>query len=1548
MNNTRQFPRPPIPAFRPTASYNVPEKKIDEGLIDQLFLKIVEGDINKIKEYISNSNTSLAVRNQNNESALHLILKNSNMNPQEKYDLCEFLLSNGVPVAAYDKNNVTALHLASKYQLEKIVKLLLDYGANPSAYDNEAMNPFHYMAQGHLVACKEKKVKPIIPKEGIKKQSIKGIRDLTKNILELLDVEPFNMHVSHMKKTLSHAYDMNIKDMDDIIEKYNTEVVHIYADKSLSVTDKSTKINERILSASTVIETKILEKLKAATQTMDFDTSSIDGWGPSANPKDKILPEFKKDRFITAIYENYDDLCNKKINDITNDIEQKIHTLDNTSNAFYRVMNEILQLDMNVYINIPRGTTPESQITMKQLGSYFLYDEKDLNINPVEININSNQVIDTTTFGPSGLFAPPSIMPKFQRGTKEEIQQWRNKKEKPLPLTDDTGSTPRVGENPAAVGALGPSQALREPFQNTAKNSYYIVTKLLFYIKRISIHVQYTTQNMDVFVNHVKRVPDEIFVYRLYNIVSNIIVSLINVCQNVTNAIAEIKKAKLVRTFQFVLIPQINQLRNTHSDSPYVYLYSIMLDKCEEFISTVKDVEEQLKAIYKKTFEFIIQLDDLVVFINMISSMRYIKNYNENFDDANFRQDKITIQGNLYDRNFDKLVMIPETLEKYMDKFNPTTRKLDEIKQQLYELYIPQINIKNYANYIINHKYGDNAYSIDGNEPLDMTNPQDGNPITKTREYYSVTTILPYLGYALNPTIDDLTKILPATNLPVLKYGTHGVTEKLNDAFASLVGLVGIIHENIVKNKKDGAYVSVGNMLGTHFYIIIYRILQNVLQITNTLLTTGTPAADQKDFYDNLNKLKEEYKLDDNNNNIILSIIAKIVHEILINYIKNNVRRTAIQIITNTFNRGDFSDIMNIVDKSLNEHILQQDSGFKLHLNELFNEILQSYIVKKNLKYKYLDYTTPLVAEEKIEPQYKMYNENYNSTAPITDTVCYDLKPEIVTLLRQKKGDINKKDITHSTPLFYAVALRHYETIDAFIQNGAAVKIIKNKIGLTPLTYGLSMYKKHVEEMCDSTSMTKFVDALNKKLKKTIEDEFNNNYLTDMEMILHQTLIMYNNQFYYLMKEYARNWSYEDYRRLLDLFRNSGIMEINKPANMNIPLLVVLQKYLADGITTPAFKAKQQEVNDNITKLTTRSTDINKAIENLKKERSGLKSNNPVRSQEIFDSINQLVSENTSITSNIEELQSELKSFETSDQIYGNRKMERLNQNINTFTKNKSQTNIIKLYTQIFNDVVNNNNYTTGFQLYNKLWHLYVEDKDTMTNLSNILLVLSKLQSNMIANYKTNGIMIADLEIIEKFHQNITLPFINDYELLPNEYNSSNYALDFIVNLIAHVLTYTLAGSFYQVIAKTTTKYLIELTPSDKRNGEYIEQTVEVIMSSNKLDEYVIKKIPLMAVKHYLNIYSEDDDLDKKTIDDIFNPVLDILRLNTVITITETSSLIVNLKEYIFPYFKKTFQLFTQNMKMMIDNYNRYLRNEYQLIRIMRLLITQSGKEIIR
>ena len=95
---------------------------------------------------------------------------------------------------------------------------------------------------------------------------------------------------------------------------------------------------------------------------------------------------------------------------------------------------------------------------------------------------------------------------------------------------------------------------------------------------------------------------------------------------------------------------------------------------------------------------------------------------------------------------------------------------------------------------------------------------------------------------------------------------------------------------------------------------------------------------------------------------------------------------------------------------------------------------------------------------------------------------------------------------------------------------------------------------------------------------------------------------------------------------------------------------------------------------------------------------------------------------------------------------------------------------------------------------------------------------------------------------------------------------------------------------------------------------------------------YMINVMPRRIVKRTLNIYKDEDDIDKgKKVNDVYQEIIKILTHLQDIKIEETSDLIKNIENYIIPYFKSLNEIFVKEMKNFVDNYFTYMLSEQKL-----------------
>ena len=245
--------------------------------------------------------------------------------------------------------------------------------------------------------------------------------------------------------------------------------------------------------------------------------------------------------------------------------------------------------------------------------------------------------------------------------------------------------------------------------------------------------------------------------------------------------------------------------------------------------------------------------------------------------------------------------------------------------------------------------------------------------------------------------------------------------------------------------------------------------------------------------------------------------------------------------------------------------------------------------------------------------------------------------------------------------------------------------------------------------------------------------------------------------------------------------------------------------------------------------------------------------------------------------------------------------------------------------------------------------------------------MISKYMGYLISQKQNNQIddieFKKNIKLIEEWYENIPIKFIKDYFELPQELNDNkiitvgmeefeveNYALDKIINILVHTLKSTIFANLFYTIVKSITKYVEELISYEQFGnddyGKYLELYVNKIIynktdNTSELMEYILDVLPLKIVKYVLKLDNGSNDPDKKitSIDELFSPIKVIIMNNTIVPMNESSNLIKQLDEYIYPYFKDNIEMFVIESKNIIDNYFKNIMTEYNKIRILNLIV---------
>lgn len=1481
--NTTYTQRP----FNPNIQKNipfVPVKELPAQKVEQFFSIVMEGDINKIVNSLSDLNMTANIVNSEGQSPIHVVLENNStgLTEDQKLNIINMLITHGASISSFDKNNVTPLHLAAKYQYPKIIKLFLNNNANVNSSDNFSMTPLHYAVQGNLKQCvPNKKVGSLIPKNTttIKTHMPETIKNLTVAIIDKL-VNQFTPYMKHINLVFEETKNMFSDEISDIVNEYVVEITKIVNDTSKTNTDQLLldKSNNFIRKINDFVSGKI----KKTLEHFPIDSNGVD---KTVDGKTiKLLPKETPESIII----NKKQLIEKDIKTLyNNDLVTASVGFYNDSQKIYKYIHEIIQ----VYSNYVIKNNPPANVK-DALNEILPYDTKIINN---EINNDDENL------------APKYLPPNKTNGKKINI-------------------TPKNGKLFTVDYEYNPYYP-NDTRYYTNGNPIYYVTKYIFGLIKIHEHCEGIDSNMKTVLrlfNDKKNYPI------VQTLIPEILTSIYNIAQYIVLVIKE-ESNVLNKTGNLKLM--FEQIYADNINNVHVLAIDYCINKTNKLINLIKSLAQRIDNMYKKCQGQIQLLNKIVDLVNKTNCANIVDNFNmSNFDGS------LMAPNNTFSCKIPKVKNMPETLYKYIEVFDNKLKT--DVRKVFYKNYSPFVSKG--CNY-----YND---TIDSNNLGEFTTSDLANKNHKI-QYGNLN--FP----AQNNNFNTTEGILVGS---VTNYVADG-------SFGNNPGEYGATTDKNLTN----IMTSVSYCLDDYLYAVKYKIIDKLLD----------DFVKDKNQYD---KLKEDYETfisKDYADNILLNTIVKIADELVISHIKK-----AVYVNTNNYAR----ELLNLKNAPITNTIkFAADTGFSLNLNKTFDDLMGIYIKDQNQ----LMHTINTMEEPTNNEQFKIYNMNYNSIAELVENQCFDINDKVVDLLLKYRIDTNKKDYNGSSPIFYAIKNLHTETVKKLVKHSitnVSVNSVKNNSGFTPYTYAISLYNNHIGSLVETNdSVINMIDRFTKpiytQLKKNIESnpDYKNNVIRYLDIIFPQLLMMFNNLLYFYAKSYTKGWKYDDNAKLEQLLKaNNLLIEQDIP---NIPILDDL--YAIDtkaSIKTDSLAKFINKTNEESNKETVQLNYYNNTLTSLNKEleqSQGIQQAQNNRT-DIDDNAKQQINNYWAnrinlINNQILAVKNQISTLEIKRQTNDINNFANINKlDSNTIKTDDNLINEAKKYTTnpqtnidssgllfnyvsdefngIFKQVINTDRKDgyDDFLLYNDIWRQTLKDNTKLKNIHNIHLLTALLQKQTLQKLNNNNQLAAiktDFENLKNLYSNVFGSLVNDYFELPQQYMvTENYILTELMNIMTHIVQTTLCSNLYYSIIKTITEYVKTIQLKDDNVHDIVSKILQIdnVGGKPELHTYIIEQMPLLLVKLKTNIYANEFDKDKnnKTIDQLFTKIIDILNKNGHMDL-KNSSLVLNLETYIFKYYKDIFNLIIPQMKVVIDNYCRFITNETRLINIMIELIDKTIKE---
>lgn len=1562
-----------------------------EDSIQKLFLLVEEGNIFKIKDYLANNNLTTGIRSEKSDTLLHVVLSSSNLTPENKYLLADYLVNSGAPIDLPNSSGITPLHLSAKLQLEKITKLLIDAGANINYTDNQNMTPLHYQVMGESSECKLNKTTK--PGDLIKSTNNLTSRDnlpsefdeINNAISGILYSDlKINVYLTHFRNTLKSFHNMFPNETKQMQSEYLTEITNILSNIKMSSDDKYGKLSELATTNVNKIVDFLKNKTKVSTGQLNISPNLTAGWAPNSEPDVKII--------------------GSSINDIFNG--QYKTTLGTTEATIGAMLKTVDSINDDIF-----GRTSD--------GLYDIFQIWKLNIQDICSTLPAG-------FPPVGYNIQPILFG-------------------PMPHTIPQPPGPPSVYFPDINLHLG--TFITWPYLTGLPNMYKVVTNNMpgwiipyFFISDLGTHISNIVYNSNIIIR--RNISDlQAFLSSgvLFStwdaLCSNIYTGILNIC-----------------LFISAISNSLEHIRNKFSQLLAIEPGASRYYTPGDVDTDIADITKLLKSLYTKTTDLVPQLNIIVDAINRRNALRYIYKYHDLSQDINFLNQDTSLLSELYDRPLNKFKTLPDFtnfVQEFAISYDYDMNSLVEVKKKIFTQCLNQINYLNHGSF-----YRDlnlNIQSPRGGDTqliaTDMLLVPRSFALAGSRKYNSMAghlMALPNLGFThLAPIPLELTD---NTHVKFYSKDPDGKLD-LNPSIAPMsFGYLGM-EPSIINKKNLAAFPVIGSLLDTHLEIIKQLIVQycinqlanpidpnqftnlvekyiyfkytrqlalnyipfvqairneitinlapgrvwNAGQTSDNIKDSIRIAADGTGFlpksdcaligryaaglykdtsFDNLsqlianyeNKQKIELGLDNLSHSITYSIVAKLIDTQLGMFINTCIYEAAsvgtLNMIKDTEQYATyFSDILKKIRTDMKTLVMIPQKSYKVNLADTYSMIIDNFFTNKfDKQISMLNYAGLLVSGQDIPDPTQHILYNYSFISKSYENKCYNINPSITQLLISNGARLNEKDIMGNTPLAHAIDNQNTKIIDILINSGASIdsQLSTNSIGVTPLTHSLKLYKAHLDIF---SSLDELTGPIYKKLDTIIKNkpEYSNNMIVYGANIFPELILILNHQFYLDTLQYKNHWAYEDQEKLLKYFTNTSkypILDYNFTPN-------------TEGLYgIPTLRAHNTHLQVIIDKNKAIREELTGRRDNLQKERVAISGNlaDPyyqTRDQEISLLARDITNEIIKLDRENKSIINKLSDTKKADDKFGPLSTTKFQTRKTAFV-NKTFTSSTKLYDEIFAEVINDPksksyNKTSDFTGYLVLWNEYLQNKTSHNNPTQLHIQLSSMQNISLSNYLDTKNNITELKdiitISSKIYTSIISKYARDYDDLPLVYNpTDNYALSNVLDIITHVTRHNLCGLFYSSIIKILSKYVsttltINMVNAQSYN-EYVLGVVENIMggTTKKTDlaNYIMGKMPNLLVKSILGIYKDDYDPDRTiNSDTIFANIINILQTNITLPMSPDNIFITQLKTELVPYYKDIFEIFIKESKNLMDNYMRYLVNESRHIQIVGKLLNQ-------
>lgn len=1079
-------------------------------------------------------------------------------------------------------------------------------------------------------------------------------------------------------------------------------------------------------------------------------------------------------------------------------------------------------------------------------------------------------------------------------------------------------------------------------------NDFNLTTRIKYYLAIIKCYMQI----MEKYKIELEQKNNTFDLINFDTIMSSIKICTINICLNLIELNKEINV--IYRKFSDLTL-RLNTFAMKINDKHIFFI--------KEAIVKLKNITEQMPKQPIETFSFANNV--YIKLINYVSSLsEYIDSFNkksaikslEGLFSNTFNIDTLQYANNSISNFYSKPLLnstffpteLPRRFNEFINEYNTYEKNPLGIKQKLIEKYLPQITYDNYHTLIYSNPNYNQNLPIRFSHFLPFIDPlyiQNFNQSCLIENNFITVTPNAKLGF-IYP-YDSILNIFSSNNslIPKLKNGNISKKKSINDADNNtLIGNAEYIFgsQNI---SFDIPIEIIGQTLNEYMMIMKYIIVRYVINKINQKINNN------KVIDDYIQYIKKYNVTNDADYSILYTTVGQIVDKLLTVLIKSYIEEMAIQKTNEIAGKNNINSNLNLLDSFKYDPTKE----FILNLNEI-NQDIDNKIDKEIQTINSIIQNTSVIESSKnntnnIHSLYSAFGSNINNT-------CFKMNPEVLNTFKNFRVNVNIKDTVGRTPIFYAIEKQSIDLVKKLVTDelNATVSFpnTKDNQGRTPIEYSKSIINDLINlNINGKNPLRKLANPLYKDIKQLITTTpvFKNNTIKYTDIILPMILSLLNHSFFLHLSNYSFGWSSDDFKKLENIIKEN-LQNINLDKTQ-IPIFENIEKIPSQIVYNSSqdiytVKTQNEIIERRLKELNDKKNILENQLLSIDQELYDDKIN-PERKTELNNLKIELTNEMTNNNSNITTLQNHKNNFMNENFISANKTniMNILDsKKNNNFYTNSHRKNVIKIYDNIFVNIINENkkylSYDTNFRIYPEIWKNYI-DTSLSYNYINIELLSSKILSNIMNN---SSFSLDKFNLIKKMYGNVFSYISKHYEELPQEYNNTNFVMKTVIDILTHVLKHTLITSYYNSLIKVLNKYLTTVY-STSNNTQYIQNIINNGYSNNSnsyLLDYIFNNMPILLIKVNTKVYDGDNDpvrgYDNES---IFSEVTNILSRDTIIG--NNNSLIKSLNDSFNPFFIEYTTLMIRHMKLFADSYFKYIIVINRNLEIYKTLYEKSNKE---